>query len=715
MAKPNKRIAVPSAPPRPPRDNRSRRREKRQSGAAPATANVVAQPAPALPPSRTQQWIARFDRTWIHVAIIAVVSALVFANTLQNGFHTDDNVLVRGNPGIHQVSRPWVHFIDPSTQSTLPALRGYRPLLPLSLSINYAIAGDSFVGYHLVNLALQIGAAWVLYLVLVQLLQLAPATSLWPKERSSARAVALCVALLWAVHPVSGISVNYICGRDQPLSQLFWGGSLLVYLRMCARKFSLAGWLAAFALLALSLMAKMYAAVAPFVVLWLELTILQQPITKLRPWLRASAFLIPIAALHLFQKLAIGYLPEFQNNLRGSGLSFDWSYPLTQARLHLWRYLPNFFWTLPIRQDPWEPAATGVDFKVATGIVFIVASLVVAWIWRRREPILSFCIVTYWLMFASTSSIAPLYYLAADYRPYSSMPFIFLPLCLLALRFRPPIRHALAVGAIAWCAATSVYLNTTWLNDSTLFSHSVRYGAGWLGYHNLAMATPDLDTRRQLLEKSLERGPYYDMAMVNLGRTLIAQGKIEPGLRWLERVTRLNPQHPVVRYWYARTLVELGRKADAAREADVAARLDKASPYAAAQAALAWQAVNDHKRALYWFDAEKWLQPNIHTNDWLRALALQQLGRPKEAIAIYKLFLAAIPGHVQARFNLGYALLQQNDCPAAVREFEQVLKLDPSKAAAHLHIATCSKAAGDLAVAQVHQAAWEASLKPRPQ
>jgi tetratricopeptide (TPR) repeat protein len=708
MAKPNKRIAPVSAPPR---ANRASRREKLTSTAAPKAATRIEEPAPK--PAGRERLIALLDRGWIHVALIGAACALVFANTLHNGFHIDDHVLVKGNPGIHQLSRPWQHFIDPTTQSTLPALRGYRPLLPLTLSINYAIAGDSLTGYHLVNLALHIGASWVLYFVILQLLQLAPASSLWPNERRSVRAVALCVALLFALHPISGISVNYICGRDQPLSQLFWGAALLVYLRMCARRFTAAGWLAAFALLTLSLMSKMYAAVAPFVVLWLELTIFQQPITKLRPWLRAGAFLIPIVALHVFQKLVIGYLPEFQNNLTGGGHKLDWSYPLTQARLHLWRYLPNFFWPLPIRQDPWEPAATGIDFKVAAGMLFITGSLLFAWLWRRREPIIAFCIVSYWLMLASTSSIAPLYYLAADYRPYPASPFLFLPLCLLAWRLRPTVRQALAVGAIAWCAATSIYLNTTWLNDVALYTHSVKYGAGWLAYNNLAMATTDIPKRRELLEKSLERGPFYDIAMVNLGRTLIYQGDKKTGMYWLDRVKRLNPTSPLVRYWYARTMIDLGRKDDAAREADVAARLAMTNPLAANQAGLAWQAVNNQERALYWFNVEKTLEPNSRSTDWLRAFGLQQLGRRKEAIEIYKAFLSMNPGHVQARFNLGHALMEENDCPAAIREFERVLELDRSRTAAHFYIGKCAKSVGNAALAQTHQDAWDQSQKPK--
>jgi tetratricopeptide (TPR) repeat protein len=363
--------------------------------------------------------------------------------------------------------------------------------------------------------------------------------------------------------------------------------------------------------------------------------------------------------------------------------------------------------------DPWEPRATSIDWQVAIGGIFILGTLVAAFIYRKREPILSFCIIGYWLLLASTSSIAPLFYVAADYRTYPSSPFFFLPLCLLALRFTPAIRRTLAVGAVAWCAATSVYLNTTWHDDVSLYGHSVTYGGGWLAYHNLAMATPDARARKLLLEKALERSPHYDMAMLNLGRTLVALGEKDAGLEWLDRVKAWNPGNPLVRYWYARTMMELGRKNDAAREADAAASLDVTNSRSALLAAQAWLAINDRDRAAHWLDVALKLEPNSSPDDFALGFALQRVGKDNEAIAVYERFLEQNPNHVQVRFNLGYALMKVNDCAAAIREFQRVLELEPGKAAAHLHIANCSKQAGDTVLAQTHLAAWERSQKNR--
>jgi protein O-mannosyl-transferase len=657
---------------------------------------------------------ARRNQASVHAALIVGLGVLVFANSLSNGFHLDDFYRVVNNPGIQQVSRPWVHFFDPSTMSTIDRITGYRPLLPLTLSIHYAISGDSVVSYHIGNLMLQLGAAWLVYLLVLRLLLIAKASAPAAGASESSvpdRGVALCVALLFAIHPVSGIPVNYICARDQLLSQLFWSGSLLVYLRMRQHGMSTRGWLLSLALLTCSLMSKGDAVAAPALVLCLEFTVFAEPLSSRRIWLRGLAFAIPVALLFVVQR-ALGY-SETANVVSSNALS-AWSYPLTQARLHLWRYLPHFFWPFPIRQDPLEPLADGVDLAVFAGLLFVAYSLVAAYRLRRSQPLLSFCILAYWIMLAPTSSIVPLHAAAVDYRPYPSSPYLFLGLCLVGqMLLRPQARRLVAAGAVAWCAATSVFLNQTWRTEQTLWQYSVDNGAGPLAHLNLAMATPELNARRQLLEQALAAAPDYILVLVNLGRTLVAQGHVDEGLAKLNRAVTLSPKDGQVRYWYAVTLSELKRVADANTQSTLAAKLDARNPQTVFQAVLAAQTIGQQQAALEWLDVLDRIDPNYPQGGFARGFALQQLGRQDDAIAAYRAFLVHYPLHVQARFNLGYGLAMTKHCAEAIPEFERVLKLDPTRAAAHYHLANCERAVGNDTVAQAHQERWDQSQHRR--
>ena len=77
---------------------------------------------------------------------------------------------------------------------------GGRPLVNLTLAINYAWGGLNPVGYHVVNLVIHLLAALTLFGVV---------------RRTASRSTlfAFAVALLWTVHPLQTESVSYVVQR----------------------------------------------------------------------------------------------------------------------------------------------------------------------------------------------------------------------------------------------------------------------------------------------------------------------------------------------------------------------------------------------------------------------------------------------------------------------------------------------------------------------
>jgi tetratricopeptide (TPR) repeat protein len=655
------------------------------------------------PAGRLSALFARYSqRPLVHAAILTVLTCVVFGNSIFNGFHLDDFYRVVDNPGIHQISRPWVHFLDPRTMSTLDRITGYRPMLPLTLSVNYAIARENVAGYHAGNILFQVIAAWFVYLFVLELLALAAVHGV-PAER--ARWIALVVAAVFAVHPVSGIPVNYICARDLLLMQLFWGASLWGYLRMRRLGFTVARWVFVLTAFLFSLASKADAVVAPILVFFLEVTVGNQSWRTPRPWLRGLPLASVVVLFFAFSKFVLGYVET--SSVVATVDSF-WTYPLTQARLHLFRYLPHFFWPFSIRQDPYEVAARGLQPEVIAGLLFVAATLTAAWIFRRRAALISFCIPAYWIMFLTTSSVVPFYHMAVDYRPYPSSPFFFIILALLALRIRwVPVRQALAVGSVAWAAVTSVLLNSSWKNENTLWRYSVERGGGALAHLNLAVSTQNLAERRNLLEEALRMSPEYLLALVNLGRTLVAQGQAEQGLEYIKKAVRLSPNNAQNHYWYALTLAELGMKREAARESGFAADDDLRNERYQYYAALEAQLIDDYPTSLKYLGRLKALAPDYPEAGFLEGFALQQAGRLEESIAVYRPFLKRQPDHVQARFNLAHALMTLDKCQEAIPEFTRVLELRPAMMAAHLHLATCYEKTGDLEKSREQKNVWE--------
>lgn len=76
--------------------------------------------------------------------------------------------------------------------------------------------------------------------------------------------------------------------------------------------------------------------------------------------------------------------------------------------------------------------------------------------------------------------------------------------------------------------------------------------------------------------------------------------------------------------------------------------------------------------------------------------------RLQEAVAIYERALALDPGHVVARSNLGFVLLQTGRLDEARRMLEQALALDPDREEPHLFLGQIAERQGDAAAAMRH-------------
>ena len=680
-----------------------KKRRDREKVAAQAAAPEAASTTPEEAPGAVAGLSG--GRSWLgHRELIIIITWVVFLNALPNGLHLDDAYRVVDNPGIQRVWPVWRHFVDPRTSATRPHLVQYRPLLPLTLSFNYAIAGDSAGGYRFVNLLFHVISALLVYALCLELLT---HWSKWVRDDRKRGLLALGVALTYGVHPVSGIAVNYICARDLLIMQMFLVASLLAYVRMRRLGETPLRWAWVLGALALSLMGKTNSIVAPGLVLLFEALVARQSLLTIRPWLRAAAVGSVIVAFMAYTRLVLGF-SDFENVVGAMGGSL-WTYPLTQLKLHLLEYMRNFIWPFMIRQAPLvEPAAGIGEPEVLMGAAFVAVTLIAAWRLRRNAPLISFCILAYWALMIPEASVLPLHHLAAHYRAYAPSPFFYLAVGMVAVHY---VRWNTLVPAywlaLAFFGLSSIYLNTTWLTSESLWSHSVKYGGEPVAHLNLGMAHDDPAARKKHLEDALELAPNYVYAHINLGLALIALDEPKRGLWHLKRAVELDPDAALTRYWLAEAYKRLGRKEDAARESARAAQADPRDLRAQMKAAQDAVDVGEFDRAVEHLNVVLQYAPARDDALFLRALALQKAGTPEAAVADYRAYLERNPDKSQAHFNLAHALMTAGRHEPAVEHFHRTLELRPDYREAHLHLATCYRALGDDAAADRHRRRWE--------
>jgi hypothetical protein len=552
---------------------------------------------------------ARSGRAWTNLfaeprhgtSLLVALTAATFANTLSNGFHLDDFYRLVDNPAVRTVRPLWRHFVDVHTMATLPTVTNYRPLLPLTLSLNYAIGGLQPLGYHIVNIALQAVTAVLVYRLCNELL--AQGSTVRKDLRPWA---ALTAAAVFAVHPVSGIPVNYVTARDLLLMQVFMVAALLAYVRMRgAGRDTVRGWIATLALFVLALMSKTGAVVLGGIVVAYEVTIRREKPLAPGPWLRCLPFLGIALAFFAYVSLVLHH-SEF-DVVRSNEYS-PVAYGATQLKLHLFHYMRNFVWPFPIRQGP-EVALNGpFDPAALAGGLFVLATFALSWLVRRALPVVAFCVLAYWILQIPESSVFPLWALATDYRPYASSPFLYLAATAIAVH-RIPSNRALRVAAVAvvlWSAATSAYLNTTWRTERSLWQHSVDYGGSALAHMNLGLTFQDPEIRARHFRDAIRLAPDYILAHINLGLALIDLGQRSQGLAECLFAVSIEPSRAHTRYWMGKAYEKLEDTDAQAREAALAARLEPSNVEYAYYAG--WSALKAGDRAA----ARGYLEPIAH-------------------------------------------------------------------------------------------------------
>ena len=160
--------------------------------------------------------------------LLLVISAALGAyhNSFSGPFVFDDIPAIIDNPSIRHL---WpITRVMAAPLSSAGAVG--RPIVNLSLAINYALGGTSVTGYHVVNLLLHVTVALVLFSLLLRTLRL---PSMKGQFSGKARAIALAITLLWTVHPLLTESVTSVIQRNELLVGLFYLLTLYSVLRSC--------------------------------------------------------------------------------------------------------------------------------------------------------------------------------------------------------------------------------------------------------------------------------------------------------------------------------------------------------------------------------------------------------------------------------------------------------------------------------------------------
>jgi len=583
-------------------------------------------------------------------ALIAVAALAAYHNSFTGPFVFDDTLAIVENTTLRQLGS-WDVLRPPAGQGL--TVEG-RPLLNVSLALNYAFGGPAVFGFHVANLAIHLATA----LALFGLIRRTLIRPVLPEPlRAHAAPLALVIALLWVVHPLQTESVTYIIQRAESLMGFFYVGAIYAFARGAdgggMRWFAaavLAAWCGA--------ATKEVAAAIPLLALLYDRTFVAGAFRA--AWQARRGVHLALMSAWVLSAMLVG-------DRGGTFGRVPWgTFALTQFDA-LSRYVSLSFWPHPLVFDygvQWQlgPAA------LLPGACIVGAIVLGTFVALRRWPGWGFLGIWFLAPLAPTSLLPGNRQTISEHRMYLSLAAVIVAAVVLVfifLRHRPArLRLGLALVALVALGTLTVRRNHDYRTVIALYRDTAAKRPGnAFAHYNLARALAEAGAPGAALPAygaalRLESG--MAAAHYNLGNALAALARFPEAVAAFEAARRLEPTHANAHYNLGNALVRLGRKPEA-----------KAAFAAAAQ--LAPDSVAAHANL---------------------GGVLLELGELDAARTALERARALNPADPLVHFNLGNVDRLAGRSDAARRSLERALALDPSFAAARTVLATLPPAPG---------------------
>ena len=682
-------------------------------------------PSASHAPHRRAIWLAGGG------LVLAVLAA--YQNSLAGPFVFDDVPAILQNPSIQRLW-PLGPVLAPELDGGLTT--SGRPLVNLSLALNYALGGEAVRGYHVVNLLIHTLAGLTLFGIVRRT---------WSRLRpAEALPAAFCVALLWLVHPLQTAAVTYVVQRAESLMALGYLLTLYGFIRAVeaetvgrdrlippadeprrdqrSRPTSIAWQTMSFVACLCGMASKEVMVSAPLLVLLYDRTFVAG--TFREAWRRRGRYYLGLAGTWLLLAWLVAGTTG-RGGTAGFGTTVDpWSYLLTQCQAIV-HYLRLVVWPDPLVFDYGTATVSrmGEVWPQALLLVALAAGTVLALV---RRPVWGFAGAWFFLILAPSSSLVPVAsQTMAEHRMYLPLAAL-VALAVAGLHSRLGRRSIVAWGVLAAVlAGLTLKRNTDYRSEQGLWADTVAkqpangrahnnlgkavFAAGRPAealahyadairlqpavpepYYNLGLALARLDRPAEAIaryEEALRLQPAYPEAHNNLATVLLAAGRLDEAGVHYEEAVRLKPGFAEAQGNLANVRLEQGRGAEAIRHGEEAVRLDPRAAAARYNLGNALVQAGRFPEARSHYEEALRLAPDSADVANNLGNVLVELGRLPEAVSAYERAARLDPGYADPRRNLAVLLTHLDRVPEAVPHLRAYVQLRPDDQAARAELA----------------------------
>ncbi|MDH4230664.1 MAG: hypothetical protein OEW04_01390 [Nitrospirota bacterium] len=361
----------------------------------------------------------------LSVLLIAAIAFIIYSNTFDASFHFDDTPSIVENYAIHRFDIKQIF-----SGST-------RPVLDLTFAVNYYFGKLDVFGYHLVNLLLHIANGVMLYFILMWTMQrneeqrvkgsvqavMSSAMSQEPGAKSYYSRIPLYASLIFIAHPVQTQAVTYIVSRSSVLATFFYLLTFVLFIKAIRSRNSMPYFACAFVSACLGMGTKQEAATLPVMLMLYDYYFLSDG--KLDGLKKYFRFHLAISAsLLVVFYLSMSNLQMFVSFDYSKGVSMpqgesitSFQYFLTQLNVIPY-YIRLLFVPANLNLDYDWPITRHIDFMTAFYSLLLLSIVVLAvWLFRRQR-LISFGIIWFFVTLTVTSSFVVIYDVIFEHRLY---------------------------------------------------------------------------------------------------------------------------------------------------------------------------------------------------------------------------------------------------------------------------------------------------------
>lgn len=508
--------------------------------------------------------------------LIIVIGIIFYYNSLHGAFVFDDESIIVKNPHIEKIWPLSEAFAAPPDSPVRD-----RPVVNLTLSLNYLLGERSPFGYHLTNLFIHLVSALLLFGIIRRTFLL-PKLSL--RYGTVASGLALAAALVWEVHPLQTESVTYITQRCESLMGLFFLGMLYMVIRGYLSRRPVPWYLLSVFFCGLGMGSKAVMVTAPLVALIYDRIFISRSWNEL--WSKRRLLYLALSATWIIQIILL--ITTSYQDIK-THLPLEYAFSQFGVVTH---YIRLIFIPYTLSLDYYWPVAHGVAEIIPAAL--LIGGLLSLTVWGLvKNPPLGFVGVWFFLILGPTSSILPLEDLAFEHRLY-------LPLAAVVvfgvvgghelLRMLFPLSSirqrnlgiVLTVAIVAWMGVMTIRRNVDYRTAVGMWEDVIQNNPNnpraYNNLGNLIKKQGDNAKAFELYQTAIRVDPGYQAAYYNLANIMAGEGELSAAVEYYRKTLEINPDALEAHNNLAVALYKLGRVEESIEHLRAAVRIGSSDP-----------------------------------------------------------------------------------------------------------------------------------------